>query len=78
MSMSAVKAEFLSKLVDLAADVAVGDPTEAATYMGPIINESAYEAYQATSASWSDGHILVGGETLPRRQGLFRRADGGG
>ncbi len=66
-----VKDEFLSKLVDLAADVAVGDPTEADTYMGPIINQTAYEAYQSYVSELGDGEILTGGETLPIGKGYF-------
>ena len=68
---NAVKDEFLSKLVDLAADVAVGDPTEADTYMGPIISQNAYEAYQRYVSELSDGKILTGGETLPIGKGYF-------
>ncbi len=68
---ASVKDEFLSKLVDLAADVAVGDPTDAATYMGPIINESAYQAYQSYISEMSAGQILTGGETLDVGKGYF-------
>lgn len=67
----AVKDEFLAKLVDLAAEVAVGDPTEADTYMGPIINQTAYEAYQSYVSELGDGDILTGGETLPIENGYF-------
>lgn len=66
-----VKDEFLSKLVDLAADVAVGDPTDADTYMGPIISEAAYNAYQSYISELSDGKILTGGATLPIENGYF-------
>ena len=68
---ASVKDEFLSKLVDLAADVAVGDPTEADTYMGPIISQTAYQAYQSYVSELSDGNILTGGETLPIDKGYF-------
>ena len=68
---ASVKDEFLSKLVDLAADVAVGDPTEADTYMGPIISQTAYQAYQSYVSELSDGNILTGGETLPIENGYF-------
>ena len=44
---AAVKDEFLSKLLDLTADINIGDPTAAATYMGPIINETAYQRLPA-------------------------------
>ncbi len=68
---ASVKDEFLSRLVDLAADVAVGDPTDADTYMGPIISEAAYNAYQGYVSELSDGNILTGGETLPIENGYF-------
>ena len=68
---AAVKDEFLSKLVDLTADVAVGDPTEAATYMGPLISETAYAAYQRYIAEADTGTVLIGGETLPNEKGYF-------
>lgn len=74
---AAVKDAFLSKLVDLAADVKIGDPTDAHTYMGPIISEQAYQAYQRyideMEAAGSGGHsacqIVAGGETLADRGG---------
>ena len=66
-----VKDEFLSKLVDLAADVAVGDPTAADAYMGPIISETAYKAYQGYVSELGAGKILTGGETLPIGKGYF-------
>ena len=66
-----VKDAFLSKLVDLTADIAIGDPTEAETYMGPIINESAYQAYQRYVGEMSGGRVLTGGETLDVSNGYF-------
>ena len=68
---AAVKDEFLSKLVDLAQDIAVGDPTAADTYMGPIINETAYEAYQRYVGEAEAGNLLTGGQTLPIENGYF-------
>ncbi len=61
---AAVKDEFLGKLVDLAAEVKVGDPTEADTFMGPIISETAYAAYQRYIDELGAGNIVAGGETL--------------
>ncbi|MDE2749920.1 MAG: aldehyde dehydrogenase family protein [Chloroflexota bacterium] len=58
---AAVKDEFLDKLVDLAAAVKVGDPTDADTYMGPIISADAYQAYQRYIDEMSAGRILAGG-----------------
>lgn len=68
---AAVKDEFLGKLVDLAAQVKVGDPTAADTYMGPIIGENAYEAYQSYIDEMSGSQILTGGETLSLGKGYF-------
>ena len=68
---SAVHDEFVDKLVDLAGDVAVGDPTEAATYMGPIISQRAYEAYQDYVNELGAGRILAGGKTLDMGNGYF-------
>ena len=68
---AAVKDAFLSKLVDLTADLAVGDPTGADTYMGPIISEAAYAAYQRYIDEAKDGEILIGGKTLSMGKGYF-------
>ena len=68
---AAVKDEFVSKLVDLAADIPVGDPTEADTYMGPIISADAYQAYQRYISEMETGQILTGGETLDMGNGYF-------
>lgn len=68
---AAVKEEFVGKLVELAAEVKVGDPTDADTYMGPIIGESAYEAYQRYIDEMSAGNIVAGGETLEAGNGYF-------
>ncbi len=68
---AAVKETFLDKLVDLTAGLQVGDPTDADIYMGPIINESAYAAYQRYVGEMSAGEILIGGETLAPEDGYF-------
>ena len=68
---AAVKDDFLAKLVDLAEDVAVGDPTDADTYMGPIISQQAYQAYQAYISELQAGQILAGGQTLDVGNGYF-------
>jgi 1-pyrroline-5-carboxylate dehydrogenase len=60
-----VKDAYLAKLVDLTEKLAVGDPTQQATYMGPIINQTAYEAYQRYVADLRQhGKILTGGKML--------------
>ena len=68
---AAVKDAFLDKLVDLTADINIGDPTEAATYMGPLINETAYLAFQEYVDELSEGAVLIGGKTLARDEGYF-------
>lgn len=68
---AAVKDEFLNKLVDLAAEVKVGDPTDTDTYMGPIISENAYRAYQRYIAELGGSQVLAGGETLSQGNGYF-------
>ena len=74
---AAVKDDFLAKLVDLAEDVAVGDPTNADTYMGPIISQQAYQAYQAYISELQAGQILAGGPDPGCGQWLLRGANGG-
>ena len=66
-----VKDAFLDKLVDLTANIKVGDPTDAETYMGPIISETAYQAYQRYIDELNAGNILIGGETLEQGDGFF-------
>jgi 1-pyrroline-5-carboxylate dehydrogenase len=66
-----VKDEFLSKLVDLTESINVGDPTEQDTYIGPIINEEAYNAYKTYVEELSEGKILTGGTTLDKGNGYF-------
>ncbi len=68
---AAVHDDFLDKLVALADDVAVGDPTKAATYMGPIISQNAYEAYQQYVSELAAGRILAGGRSLDMDKGYF-------
>lgn len=66
-----VKEAFLDKLVDLTKDLHVGDPTEKDTYMGPIINEDAYNAYQSYVGELNADMILTGGETLDIGNGYY-------
>lgn len=61
---AAVQDEFVDKLVELTAEIKVGDPTLADTYMGPIINADAYAAYQAYVAEMDAANIRIGGRTL--------------
>lgn len=52
-------------LLQLTRDVAVGDPTERANWMGPVIDRRAYERYQRLSEHLRQvGQIDAGGELL--------------
>ena len=68
---AAVKDDFIEKLVNLTADISVGDPTKADTYMGPIISAEAYAAYQRYVGEMAAGDIVCGGETLDMGKGYF-------
>ncbi len=60
-----VKGEFMTRLVQWTEDLKVGDPTERDTYLGPLINETAYENYQSYAAlAGSDGTVLTGGRVV--------------
>lgn len=57
-----VKDEFLRRLSEKARDLPVGNPLEPNTFMGPVINESAYKKYQQYARlADRDGKVLVGG-----------------
>lgn len=60
-----LKAAFTERLVELTKQLKVGDPTLRENYVGPLVNEAAYLAYQKYVAhAAADGEIMVGGETL--------------
>lgn len=60
-----VKEAFLEKLVALTEKVVVGDPSRQEVYMGPVINQKAYNDYQRyVEVLARDGKILVGGKVL--------------
>lgn len=57
--------EFVDKLVNLTKEIKVGDPTQQDVYMGPIINETAYNAYKRYADNIrQSGKVLTGAETL--------------
>jgi len=56
---------FKAKLVELTQKIKIGDPTERDTYMGTVINKSAYEDYQQfIEKARADGQVIVGGKVL--------------
>ncbi len=57
--------EFVAKLVKMTQAVKVGDPTERDTFMGTVVNKSAYEDYQRfMDMGRADGTVPVGGNVL--------------
>ncbi|MDX1663861.1 MAG: aldehyde dehydrogenase family protein, partial [Candidatus Promineifilaceae bacterium] len=60
-----VKEAFMDKLLDLTEQIQVGDPTEEENWMGPVINESAYEDYKRFVEELREaGEIVYGGEAM--------------
>jgi 1-pyrroline-5-carboxylate dehydrogenase len=60
-----VKAAFTDKLLEKTRAIKVGDPTERDVFMGPVINEGAYNDFKAFAESADqDGVILFGGHAL--------------
>lgn len=69
---SDIKEAFVNKLVELTEQVKVGDPTVQENYVGPIINETSYNAYKNYAEELSEkGNILTGGKTLNVGNGYF-------
>jgi 1-pyrroline-5-carboxylate dehydrogenase len=63
-----VKDAFLDALVEKARAVVIGDPTRHGVFLGPVIHERAYRAFQdASDAARRDGTVRAGGEV--RREG---------
>ena len=61
-----VKEKFLAVLKERISKVVVGDPREAQTFMGPVINEKAVETFRASvaEAKQSGAQLLAGGSVL--------------
>ena len=61
-----LKEQFTSKLLDLTKDIKVGDPTVKENWMGPVINEAAFKAYQKYVRDMQEagGEVIFGGEVL--------------
>ncbi len=60
-----VKEAFLQKLLDLTGRIQVGDPTVKTNWMGPVVNQSAFEDYQRFVADLAaHGNIVYGGKVL--------------
>lgn len=57
--------QLVSRLVELTGKLAIGDPTERANYLGPVVNKSSYRDYQGfVEELKAAGKILTGGKVL--------------
>ena len=64
-----VRADFLSKLVKITKAIRVGDPTQRNVYVGPVINDDAYQRFQRVLPGLAkDGQVLCGGHALRERE----------
>ncbi|MGH7454401.1 MAG: aldehyde dehydrogenase family protein, partial [bacterium] len=59
-----VKEKFMNLLLEKTAKITIGDPSQRDIYLGPVINQSAYDKYGATvsEARKDNGTILAGGK----------------
>ncbi len=61
----AVAADLRERMVALTEAISVGDPTERQNWMGPVINESAYQRYAKCVANLrTQGEVFTGGRAL--------------
>ena len=57
--------ELVAKLVALTEKMSIGDPTEKASFLGPVVNKSSYRDYQGFVEELRQaGTILTGGKVL--------------
>jgi 1-pyrroline-5-carboxylate dehydrogenase len=66
--------QLITRLVESAESLKIGDPTERDTYLGPVANSWAYREYKNFTEELSEaGQILTGGKTLNSnfRDGFF-------
>ena len=57
--------QVVGRIVELTRRLTVGDPTERTVFMGPVINQGAYQEYQDFTAELAQaGTILSGGKVL--------------
>lgn len=62
---TAIYDEFVSRLREYTETLKVGDPTEADTFMGPVINDAAYRTFiHASGTARRDGRLVTGGSAL--------------
>jgi 1-pyrroline-5-carboxylate dehydrogenase len=63
--------EFMERLTQRTKELVVGDPTDRATYVGPVIDQRAVRRYEEALASAQGGEVRTGGQQL--RGGIFDR-----
>jgi 1-pyrroline-5-carboxylate dehydrogenase len=57
--------ELVPKLVELTQKLTIGDPTDRATYLGPVVNKSSYQDFiNFTEELSQGGRFLTGGKVL--------------
>jgi 1-pyrroline-5-carboxylate dehydrogenase len=63
---SKVYPELATRLSDLINKMEIGDPTEKSVYLGPVINQNAYQEFQeyASEIKTAGGQFLTGGHIL--------------
>jgi 1-pyrroline-5-carboxylate dehydrogenase len=67
-----IKSEFISKLIKKTEELILGNPVNAKTNVGPLINESSFKKFERYSKlAARDGRILVGGSF--KRDGSLKR-----
>jgi len=55
----------VERLVELTNKLTIGDPTDRAVYLGPVVNKSSYRDFQNFTEELSQvGHFLTGGKIL--------------
>jgi len=66
-----IKESFEDKLLALAEKIQVGDPTLKENFMGPVVNQSAYEDYQKFVSALREGGTIVYGGELVKGNGYY-------
>lgn len=57
--------QLVNRIVELTSKLAIGDPTDRANYLGPVVNKSSYRDYQEFCAELhAAGKVLIGGKVL--------------
>jgi len=67
--------DLVARILDLTSKLKIGDPTDRANFLGPVVNKGSYKDYQQFSSElWESGKVLTGGKVLtdaPYDRGYF-------